>query len=775
MASITRAITEIDVALAGVFRLQETPGFAAVQSAELSHNSYAMTDCFFDQSLNALTLFPSYAALEFADMDTAAWTLDGTWRYGKYDQYRRILLMPDTAAGATAATTVGLMPANPTLHWTLARHPELPDSLTDQTWALHFGWETDPDSEGYVLRLSRRTNPELHGPADTYGDRPKLSTYALEENEREPMAHKVLAEFRVHCLLGDLYIFSTLFDRPWIIRGVGDVGAGFVKITCSGGAWAMRHAPVSYPTEGMVLTDWIPVGTAGVFTAEQVFPRTQPETTDVLIREELAYGYPGTERKYRLFFYGDGWHTPVVRAWQAIHLPVNAEVASTDWYPIDNFMVSGDERLQVDPAASQCTVTFQNADGQFFDYLAALGLSFKQSVCAVRITTGYQFDDGSSQTSLRLVGHTENRGEQSGLDASLYTITFVDRARKLARTDLFNAPCLLGWPVEEAVAMLAVWGGISRQEILIYAQPGVGTFDHGFWWTRPDDPDLAIELYLTGNEMDFSSPAWLNNGEKVWEVIQRICQRYGLVAEFGAGGTLYIRAINLREASMTPVAVYTTGADSDETIKLRDVGVNWQVADAANVAVAEGRDQDGHAILAAVRDDDSIHDPDNEKYLAGQVVDRFRDDELTTQEACNLAALHRLQARIPRRTVELTSSNGALWNLYERDLIQLSDIYTSADLRYFRVVSVATRLGLVMHSTTIVAKEITLGEASLYAGAGLPPLQQQLRRAVDALRPRKPGLTAAGSGVASSLNTPEGDRWFTSAVSDIDGPDRIKP
>jgi hypothetical protein len=772
MASITRAITEIEVALASAFRLQETPGFATVQAAALSHNSYAMTDCFFDQSLNALTLFPSYAALTFADMDMAAWTLTGDWRYGKVDQYRQILLMPDTAAGATAAASVGTMPANPTLHWTLARHPELPDSLTDQTWEFHFGWETDPDTEGFVLRLSRRTNPEFYGPA-VDGTRPKLGTYALEESEREPMAHKVLADVRIHCLLGDCYIFSTLLARPWVVRGVGDVGAGFVKATCTNGAWAMRHQPVSYPTSGYIITDWIDHGGAMPITCGQPFPLVQPDSVTVTITEESTYG--ANDRKYRIAFTGDGWHTPLVRAWQAICRPASAATISEDWYPVDNFMVSGDEKLMVDPAASQVTVTFQNHDTQFLQYLEALGLSFKQSVCAARITLGYEYDDGTTDTRLRLVGHTEARGEASLLDTNLYSVTFVDRARRLARTDLYNAPCLLGWPVEEAIAMLAEFGGVAAEDIIIHAQPSTRSVDGGDWWVRYDPPDIPIELYLTGNEQDFTNPSWLNNGEKVWEVMQRICQRYGLVAEFGRDGMLFIRAINLREASTTPKAVFTTAPGGDDSVNLRDVTVNWAVADAANVAVAEGRDQDQQAIIASVRDEDSISNPDAESYLAGMLVDRFRDDDLTTQESCNLAALSRLRAKLPRRTVELTSKSGALWSLYERDLIQVTDANTTADGLYFRVVSVSTKLGLVIHETTVQAKQITLGEAALYSGAGQGPLQQQLRRAVDALRPRPPGLTAAGSGIAGTLNTPEGDRWFTIAVSDIGGPDRIKP
>ena len=818
-----------------VDNLTNTP-FATMLSAEVSRQAMTLDEhAFFDSDLNGITLFPDFKKY-MTDMVLANWTtkanLEGSPDIidnicdltGKVDKIRGKHLCfyrTDLPNYSMSATSVEMLPKNLRILCSLLRAQDAyPNS--DYGISIYFGWQTHPGrdadglggGQGFELRLMANDPPELHGMvpnANGVGSMwRKISTYKQKTKEQSNTPEQLnYTAFVITPYRNDIWIESNAFQEPWIIRSVGDIEIGFMKVSGFSTTYAFNGGAVTYtdnagtingveyPNTGGFDTDWIDFGdNTGDVTMAQFWPALNTSETGCDAACTLTpIETDGTKRRYHITLgSADKYHTPVIRAMQFICRAINGTRPETVWHDVAGKFSAGSVKLSLDAAQNSAEFTFPNNNKSFETYLASLDPTYLKGQCAAHVTLGYRLPGGETTEVGRLAGLVRNRPEHEGTDGQTYTLHISDRAAALEGTDIWNSPCVLDWPVEEAVALLAEWGGVRREQIYIWGTPdgkqpdgsfqtdffGRCSMDRGLWWERLGEGTVpSIGRYLDGNEEEFKNPAWLITGENCWEAILRIAQRYGLVVQFGSDGAFYIGDMNALW-SRDPVETYTTAIHQGNTVALKSDDVTREMHDKINGVLVEGRNADSNAIYVLKLDHESLHTPGTDSYLGQPQVERIIDEELRTAPDCNLAATFLLVARLAGRTASVVRSPAfALWDRYPGDTIGISD-QTASNGKLFHVKTVDIQVTRVVLDTTLHIDELDPTKPFPWRGGSQSAPARLVEKGLNRLRPLKPGLTAVGSAVSGGGGTiPPGPgpgwMWFTIAVSSIGGPDPIYP
>ena len=772
----------------------------------------------------------------------------------------------------TTATSVIALSSAPDIYFSLLRPSNWAGIGTSyrEYFFVSFGMlDPEDNSTGFQLELSGGGNPTLYGPSDpTLGEQPLLSIYDMDESERKDMWSGVDSTWAISNYNGDLFIRSTFLRKTWIIRQIGDIPAGYMQFGAWGGPYAFNLTQTVYATDGNFITDWIDEGDAGEISLGLPYPLTDGYTistvpgingstktittmpqgeTSVTVTIELYDEQPtplgvagDMSRRYKVSLHGDGtapsgmsFHTPIIRAISLIHRSVMDAKADQVWIDVSGYMMKGSEQLSLDPAASNAEFVFRNPyttpagtpHGEFSMMLENLTLAYPEypantfymGQMAISYDIGYAYvDPPNLRYSTRLWGLVRSRTEHDALNEMNYTMRIRDRAAQLEDNDLANAPCLLRFPIDEALALLAEHAGIHPDDIqlcgVISPESIVGS-----WWTRAPapinpyldpygnpalDPLPTQPRYLLGQMEDFKSPPWLLNGENAWEAMQRIAQRYGYVVEFGSYGGMYIRQSQYRNSTWETCGISTLSG-VDQMYSAESVDVEDRIDGKITAVQVEGRDWDGNAITQTLTNISARDNPGTPGYVGYTIMKRVIDQELDSLDAVQNAAQYFLDnnltggattgsptGSVRRRKVDISSQAASLWYLYPRDLIEVYDDAVNISFGFFRVHSVSSEFTLNKIQSHIEAEEIDPNAAWSWPGYGLKPLYSLMNRAIDRLRPYKPRLSASGSGSANIVwppvpsiypyYTPGLFKWFTTSdvptrASHMGGTDPLRP
>ncbi|MHB0934908.1 MAG: hypothetical protein ACYC6A_00835 [Armatimonadota bacterium] len=595
-------------------------------------------------------------------------------------------------------------------------------------WTLRLWRKAKPSAQ--TARLSWRItamgcNLVIGGLADPALTLPSgvTKTRSLSLSEQEKYFFDEVLTWRFHALQNDLIITCSAFEESWILREVGNLPAGTVGITSYGGAYALHAQRIRFATSGY-WDEWadhpIMPPAAGLVSAR--YPVPPAKTTAATTIEESE----AQRRRYRTALTGDGYHTPLVQAWDYYYRPAFAADRSgttdevTEWTRTRNGEMMARLHFTDDPTGNTLEVEFLNesinpSGYNFREYLDNWDPSgnrgIKTGQCAIYCLPGYVGDDGLDYPGAGHVFLLPMRELAAAIrDAGSYRVSCRDRLTQ-TQGEIWWAPCLLGWPPEEAIAVVLECMGIDPRDIVIHPgratnskEPGTG--NTGDWWGARVDTE-PLEQYLADPQKNYDNPTWLpKNGSNGWDIIRRILELFGLRCEFWADLKCHIyhrdRTLTATAATYRHLPGSPTGTDLNALSRVR---LARNIADAPNIVYVQGTDYDGKPLHAVRGNMADIYEPGGDRYLGVPQVRSVTDDNLATQEACNGAVARLFKDRPGARTLEIAAPfAGYDRRPPERLAVLASEPALNGEI--FRAVDVDVQLGMRSNPTTIRAEEV---------------------------------------------------------------------
>lgn len=542
-----------------------------------------------------------------------------------------------TGNHAVSWETTTLLPEAPGILLSFVRSQMLPPDQTDDvtfTFTFGGGWRIEwgllreirvYDPDGW-LALKQRIS--LSESAAFYGN-----------------AHLV---WEVHNIGGNLYIECSALDQPLTIheykdpayredpsvdsRTVGVLPSAPVAWSSTGGVHAVLVDYFRYPTTGYVETDWLEH--MGVYTTDPiafVYP-TPPSGTSVNV---TVIASSGTKRRYRITLNGDGMHTPFVQMVQLFYSAIYA-AASGEWTDVSDSIQNVKETIPEDIGKRTTEMTLDNWEGD------ALGFSGQM---AFRYSLGHALRDSSTDSVNRFCGllkihrYTHSRGERS------YKATGDDRAALLAETELLNPPCLTGFYVDDAIAVLATYGGVASWDIVVES----GTYKQ-----------LNLPKY------GYDNPPWMpRTGQKCWALIQELCDAYNVRAEFWPDGKLHI----MPDIDGVLFGAYSAVEGTSREGATSSVEAVSDLTGVTNCILVQGRGEDGKPLYAVRYDSDSIYDNTSTRFMGAVLMHYAADANLSSQQEVNYACVSQYKKRKSGGLLLTLKGPFVGWNVFPGALI----------------------------------------------------------------------------------------------------------
>ena len=526
------------------------------------------------------------------------------------------------------------------------------DLLTPADTAWTFCW-----GAGWTLTWSRENNPLVTGP-----DGFNYPCKARDVNAREYQRSAEMS-WAFWYQDGDLHLTGSALRTAWVIPNIGVIPDAPCTFAASGGGFAMACAPFSFQGSGSILTAFIDTGQA--LTLETPFTYRSYGTVPAGCTAAVTLAQvSGTTAQFLLTLTGDGSNTPLIGKFEVILLPTFDEPAQ-QWTDISAWPISGMMSLYKTFSANICVLDIvyrEVIDGQNLITLLG-GLTGEW---AVAIDIAYLMMDSASSALAaptwfrRFSGFTARREETGGASddnshPAKLRLTIVNRYMQFQGA-LGRCPCLQGYRVDQALQLIALFGGVKPEDIVIPAaipsvlsDPGK-RYDQSIWQPQPGD----------------SADTW----------IQQICKRFPNVrAEFGMDGKFYI--FQSTYSAQSPVVTLSTEPGIDPLYALDVVTSLSDSNGMCNMVTVEGRTPEGNPLYATVSDSNSITNPLADNYV-GRVIQRWvKDDSLTEQtDVDNAAQAEFNRRRSGHRLIELTRQQWAGWLLVPGTLITVRDFTT---------------------------------------------------------------------------------------------------
>ena len=669
-------------------------------------------------------------------------------------------------------------PANPFVIINLVREPQYPPAQIPVGWQITFaggyilqmgGFYPQTDSSGKPILLPN--HPMLISPPDSSGYGTILSQYELSLGEAEKLVAQTTQHWEIIHVLGDLYITSSILDRPWIFHDIGDLAAGPISFGGNAGPFAVSiQRPVF--TSGSFKSDYInhqfvmpePSDTTGLLIA---YP---PAPTGTSITIAKTGTDSGTKRQYLVTLTStDGAHTPFLVAWQYLYRTQQDE-GTDDWYD-GSALVSrpgGHESLAADASGRSFRVDMLNEHDEYTAWLAAQDITLTEGNIAARYALGIIPRSGSPVIVPRLTGIVKTRTIQENLQRiDRYPLTIQDIYTRLD-CEMFFPPNFITWPIEEAIAYTAELTGWPSKMIFIHCarashsrEPLAGGI--GAWWSyRGSDP--AAERYLTAAGLEYDRTDDMPVGARVADFHANLCRNYGYVVYTTPDGTLHIRTAD----DTAVVASYTAATGADNTVTYKDSDVTTDTSRAINLIIVEGKARSGLKLYHWEYLPDT---PGEVGYLGYPAVHWIRDEKLTEMAACQRAATEYIRYLTSnKRRIQITAGPVSMWQRFPRELFYLTN--SRGDTRLYRILQIENANCLPTMHPTIQAEEV-LSALAPWAGTFPPMSARWLQYNVPRLVPPPDW----GGGVPDSEQPGGGTtapRYFTLDISLLDGPDILR-
>ena len=349
----------------------------------------------------------------------------------------------------------------------------------------------------------------------------------------------------------------------------------------------------------------------------------------------------------------------------------------------------------------------------------------------VRYSTGWTYAGGASSPlpvmAQRMVGILKGFSNTAGRSLEL---TVADRWVTMEEVKLWYPPLLHGMRAADAIKLLAQWCWTPLGDIIDDGGPvNIPVPPNGYW-----EPNWKPE-----------------NGCTAAEEIRRIKDKLGVRAFFDTNGSLHIKY----GYDNTSQATFSTEAGTDDDYALGDGSAISGVALAAdmsgvcNKVLVEGKTYDGDPLNQMM--EDSIPAQGDPGYLGYTSLRYKKDSDARTQDDINRTASDIFyQRETGRPMVNISSNRGySLAHLFPGTAITLVDNnFTKLGTALGRVMSVTVNWGRFFHSGSAV---IQLNPLSVYPYPN----------------PTPPGPLPP--------SPPYPWQWFGIEVSNIGGPDAIKP
>ena len=521
-------------------------------------------------------------------------------------------------------------------------------ALTAQLWQFAFG-------NGYLLQWSYAPDLYLFYHGQVIGHH-----YIQGNDSQLEFATAPLLEFRLQNFFGNLIIQGNHLREVWTVPSVGIIPSAPYSYYSAGGIQAFNVTQAKYPTSGYVVTD--PIQLWQNYPDSALIPATFPPNNlqpPGCSAAMSVYDDPSaTEKRFRIDLRGDGYHTPVVQAFQwqfnpSYSVPPTAYLDFTEW------VIDATVELSTEPTTlSRFGPVMRSATLQVRPQIVANGqtlwewLGYNPSGdYAVQLKTGMAYDDGTFAQSVRVTGMlTINAGTfpVDGVPAKIWTVH--DRWERLAKTTLLWAPSVAGLTADVAIGTIAQWAGVAPSQIDVIALTPGYTFP-----TLTEPAGDPTKLYG-----DWTQPTWYpHNGTNAAEFIKQIAERYGLLVAFNGAGRLEI-------CSGLDTTIQLTFSRDPGTLPfaaVENVEEHEDRQNCVNTVIVQGRDQYGRPIFACSYDPISLGTPGTPLYVGFPVPEIIIDDNLTTQAAVNYACAQHFDARkagYPTRTFPSHTNSGWL-------------------------------------------------------------------------------------------------------------------
>ena len=624
---------------------------------------------------NAMTLFRYAARPNMAISDFTQNAGEFTTCTVPFGFARTFIKTVEHAANTTSSiTTKWLMKQRPHFAFEMVRDLRSPSAqVDDQVWEIQFG-------VGYVLRLSRTAFPAL------YKDGTRVFVQYLDENTFVEYGTQFHFNIGIQNLYGNLYVSSNIFG-DFMLEGVGDVPADTVTITCTGGGYAFYLSDFAYATDGYFITDWIEIGgNASKYPAAQMIGTAYPQSMDTGCSVDVSvYATDDTKRRFRVDLHGNGASTPYVQAFECRWNSTYSNPGAADLVDITPWVREGArESFSEDNGTRSLDLTLlpnKVVSGHtLYDMVGEMSGDM-----ILRWKVGYVYADGTTEQQTRGVGIIRKKDWERALtEVDDYKLTAHDRWDRLAQTDLLSAPCCADMRVDQAIKLIASWSGISPNEMV------------GSPIYRYLDSDNGTRI------ADWTNPVWHpTNGTKASEFIKRICDDYGVIAEFAPTGLFIVRD---RFAGTTSVDSfgYVTEHGVIPRASLDDVTVSEDRSTLVNTVIVEGTGYDGFPIFGMLYDDASVNTPGSPRYVGHYIVEYAREPDLKAQESVNIATVKRyLDRKAGWLTYKISSVVSDLWKYWPRDKITL---VLDEGTVVVTITEISTTHGFALNETTVTAE-----------------------------------------------------------------------
>lgn len=469
---------------------------------------------------------------------------------------------------------------------------------------------------------------------------------------------------------------SAISGEPWTFLNTGVLEEDAYTLQASIGGYWFNVTPLQFPYQGYLETGWFDTYNAN-YTDDPttgIFP-TQVNDTSAAVTVSAVNG---TQKKFRLTLTGDGGNTtPVVQGWQAYWLPAHTQPAEW-WDNVTAWCDGGREELSEDLGSRRTTLDFKHFksdDTTGWQRMIDL-VGTAEGQIALRYSIGYIYPDGTLDLRARMEGLVGTRGENSAPRERKLTLTAYSCWGELARTPIRNLPSLCWMRADLAVALVAQWCKIAPWRI----------------YTTPSP------YYLSPPTWDFTTAPWTwPFATKGAVVVQELCKKFGLRAEFRANRNLIIS--NVADENLTPVAWYSHEPNSDNWLAARTSAYLADYTNVATAVTAIGEDEYGYPLYSQLIDQDSLA-------LMGASYEEIvgPDTNLRVQADVDTACQSRFAERPNGKPGLRLGELRAAWAHWPREVIHVTDRTTAWLDRAGKITSISTQLGR-MHKPTITIQQ----------------------------------------------------------------------
>lgn len=707
--------------------------------------------------------------------------------------------------------------------------------------------KTNVEGSGYILEISATKNPVFYGEYDsTLGKRPILGQYKWTDEERQEYWKGGLSRFGIYYINGEVVVLSTAWSDRWVITGINNIPAGKMEVSIMGINTVFNMSNITFSTSGYFISDWIniidcdypiPYDDAEDYADNRFvyYPQNNPNGNIKfrIYASEYDNDNDGNTIKNRIKIIctmtGDGVSSPFLRGWQFINHPIFRTVNDpplniNDFVGsavMDKFVESGNFTMNTDIVTDNFSITLQNHNNQAINAIQDVFYEKQEwddpdlpeftsvllygNVLAI-VYYGYeQYVDGVREVLQEnsFIGYIPSSQISSALNSEKITFNIKSLAYPCMQSTLYYAPCLTGFAIVDAIALMALWGGIAPEKICIHEKAPVyevsnftNIMNNVNGIVYLDVAPSMRTLFLMGDEFNLESPMWLNNNQKVWEVIAKLCDRYGY-SVWEDGAIFNIQRTQDRFPLANNTNLYNYDLKWEDIPGKTSVGAirNLEISpidnDIANVVVGEGRDKNDKILLVSCSYKDSISKISSRRYVGYKISFRLQDNELMTIEDLSRAVRNYSVIHQPGKVnISAEGFYGNLFGLVPGNLIQIAANYPQmmdANLNdpnppadtiwfyFFRIRSITYDSPAAMPHWTckIDAEYVDIANPWAFNMIGAKSSLSGVRNIINAMRPIKARLQDDFDGQVKIIH-PDW-QFFTCGLSLCGGADKIRP